>query len=45
MPIHKLINTVAGKQRRRNRRRFKEIGSIVIFIAKSFLDIFNLSFI
>src|SRR6266700_5510195 len=45
MPIHNPKNTCAANQRRKNRSISKERGPIVIFIAESFLDTFNLSFI
>src|SRR5690349_318538 len=44
MPAHKPINTAAGKQRRRNRSMAEEIDPRIIFIAESFLNIFNLSY-
>src|SRR5256885_17174544 len=45
MPVHKPINRVAGKQRRTSRRAPKKICLIFIFIANTFLNVFNLSLI
>src|SRR5579864_253410 len=43
MPVHKPINTVAGKQRQRNRSTSKEIDPIIIFIVGTLSPVTDLT--